>query len=106
MRKIVADPRPHGVDARHEGGVLFRIENAYRDEGLKQLNGDEPCARQTREGQGAIALAVLDEPIDTADLVDLCVADGRHSLCEQINLFSITAPSRRFTMDDAIGETP
>ena len=104
MRKVVADARADGVDARHEGGVLLLAQHADRDEGLQQLHRDEAGARKSRKRQRAVALAVLEQPVDAADLVDLRVADHRQPLGEQVDLVPVAPPERPLAVNDAVGE--
>ena len=106
LREISPDARPYGIDTRHECRAFFGTQNAHRYERLKQLNRYETRPCQTGERQRAVSLAVLDQPVNAADLVDLRVADCRKSLCQQVDLRAVAPPKRGLTMNDAIGEAP
>jgi hypothetical protein len=105
-REILPDARSDGIDARHEGGEFFGIENAHLYKGLEQLNRDEARPRQTGERQCTVPLAVLDQPVNAADLVELRVADGRKTRGQDVDLGAVLPPQRGLAMHDAIGETP
>src|SRR5580704_11958576 len=102
LPEIPPDARPHGVDARHESGALFGGEYAHLHEGLQKLNRYKTGPRETCEGQSSVSLAVLNQPVNTADLVDLRVADGRKPLGQQIDLRTVAPPQCGFAMHDSI----
>ena len=106
LREILPDARPDGIDTRHECRTFFGIENAHLDEGLEQLNRYEACPRETGERQCAVSLAVLDQPVNAADLVDLRVADCRKPPFQQVDLRAVAPPQRGLAMHDAIAEAP
>src|SRR5208337_1079409 len=99
LREISPDARRDGIDARHECRLLFGIENAHLDQGLEQLNRYEARPRETGERQCAVSLAVLDQPVNAADLVDLRVVDCRNAPCQQVDLRAVASPQRGLAID-------
>src|ERR1700733_9033889 len=106
LREILADARPDGIDTRHERCTLSGIEDAHLDERLEQLNCYEARPRETSKWQCAVSLAVLDQPVNAADFVDLRVADCRKPPCQQGDLRAVSPPQRGLAIYDAIGEVP
>src|SRR5580698_9851606 len=104
LPEIPPDARPDGVDARHESRALFGGEYPHLHEGLQKLYRDKTRPRETRERQRSVSLAVFNQPVNAADLVDLCVADGRKPLGQQIDLRTVAPPQRGLTMHDSIGQ--
>ena len=64
----------------------------------------KPARARPGERQRAVALAVLDQPVDAADLVDLRVADRRQPLRQEVDLRPVLPPQRRLAMNDAVRE--
>ena len=80
-------------------------EHADRDEGLQQLHGDEARARETGEGQGPVALAVLEQPVDAADLVDFRIRRSPADAARANRFLRGRAATKRaLAVDDAVGE--
>jgi len=103
LREVLPDPRAYRIDARHECRSLFGTENAHCDEGLNQLNRYETGPREAGERERAISLAILDQPVNAADLVDLRLPDRLKPACQQVDLRAVVSLQRGLAMYHAIG---